>query len=112
MVADRADGSIVHARFDRLPELLQAGDLVVINVSATLPAAVAGRRSDGGPVRVHFATRAPELDESWRVVELRSDGRVATRARARRRDDRARRRRVTRAGGAIRVGLAIAVGAV
>ena len=83
MVADRADGSIVHARFDRLPELLQAGDLVVINVSATLPAAVAGRRSDGGPVRVHFATRAPELDESWRVVELRSaDGSRPARGRA------------------------------
>jgi S-adenosylmethionine:tRNA ribosyltransferase-isomerase len=83
MVADRADGSIVHSRFDRLPEILKAGDLVVINVSATLPAAVVGRRSDGSPLRVHFATRAPELDESWRVVELRSeDGSHPERGRA------------------------------
>jgi S-adenosylmethionine:tRNA ribosyltransferase-isomerase len=83
LVADRADGSIVHTRFDRLPEVLKAGDLVVINVSATLPAAVAGNRGDGSPLKVHFATRAPELDESWRVVELRSeDGSHPERGRA------------------------------
>ncbi|MGO9820764.1 MAG: S-adenosylmethionine:tRNA ribosyltransferase-isomerase [Solirubrobacteraceae bacterium] len=83
LVADRADGSITHARFDRLPQILKAGDLLVINVSATLPAAVAGRRSHGGTVRVHFATRAPELDESWRVIELRSeDGSRPERGRA------------------------------
>jgi S-adenosylmethionine:tRNA ribosyltransferase-isomerase len=72
LVADCGDGSIAHSRFDRLPEKLRTGDLLVINVSGTLPAAVAGRRSDGSPVKVHFATRAPELDESWRVIELRS----------------------------------------
>jgi S-adenosylmethionine:tRNA ribosyltransferase-isomerase len=83
LVADRADGSIVHTRFERLPQILKAGDLIVINVSATLPAAVAGRRSDDRPLRVHFATRAPELDESWRVVELRTeDGSRPERGRA------------------------------
>ena len=75
MVADRDTGAITHTAFDRLPASLTAGDLVVINVSGTLPAAVPARRADGRAVRVHFATRAPELDESWRVVELRtSDG--------------------------------------
>ncbi len=67
-----ADGAIIHAAFRELPELLAPGDLVVVNVSATLAAAVAGERADGSSVRVHFATRAPDLDERWRVVELRS----------------------------------------
>jgi S-adenosylmethionine:tRNA ribosyltransferase-isomerase len=45
---------------------------VVVNVSATLPAAVAATRNDGSAIRIHFATRAPKLDDRWRVVELRS----------------------------------------
>ena len=72
LVADGASGGLVHARFDELPDLLVGGDLLVINVSATLPAAVAGLRRGGEPVRVHFSTRAPELGAEWRVVELRS----------------------------------------
>ena len=72
LVADAGAGTIVHAAFRELPDLLAPGDLVVVNVSATLAAAVAGRRADGSAVRIHFATRAPRLDERWRVVELRS----------------------------------------
>ncbi len=72
MVASRSDGSIVHAGFVELPRFLTAGDLLVLNVSATLPAAVPARRSDGASVRLHFATRAPHLPDSWFVVELRS----------------------------------------
>jgi S-adenosylmethionine:tRNA ribosyltransferase-isomerase len=71
MVASRATGELAHTRFNELPGHLRAGDLLVVNVSATLPAAVPGRRN-GEPLRVHFATRAPRLDDSWRVVELRS----------------------------------------
>ena len=72
MVADAPADHITHAAFSELPEFLAAGDLVVVNVSQTLPAAVAARRADGSAVRVHFATRAPKLDDRWRVVELRS----------------------------------------
>jgi S-adenosylmethionine:tRNA ribosyltransferase-isomerase len=77
LVARRSDGSIEHHTFRELPELLEPGDVVVINVSATIPAAVPARRSaNGGRVRVHFATRAPHLEDDWRVVEVRSaDGR-------------------------------------
>jgi S-adenosylmethionine:tRNA ribosyltransferase-isomerase len=83
LVAHRADGRLSHARFSDLPDFLAPGDLIVINVSATLAAAVAGRRRDGSPLRVHFATRAPELDERWRVVELRTpDGSRPARGRA------------------------------
>jgi S-adenosylmethionine:tRNA ribosyltransferase-isomerase len=73
MVARRAGGAITHARFRELPRFLDAGDLLVINTSATLPAAVPAQRGDGATVRVHFATRAPHVrGERWWVVELRS----------------------------------------
>jgi len=72
LVARRSDGSIEHRTFSDLPELLEPGDVVVINVSATIPAAVPARRRDGEHVRVHFATRAPHLEDDWRVVEIRS----------------------------------------
>jgi S-adenosylmethionine:tRNA ribosyltransferase-isomerase len=72
LIAHRSTGAIEHARFGDLSEVLGPGDLLVVNVSATLPAALAARRGDGSAARVHFATRAPRLDDSWRVVELRS----------------------------------------
>jgi S-adenosylmethionine:tRNA ribosyltransferase-isomerase len=83
MVADSDHEQITHAAFGELPEFLSPGDLVVVNVSETLPAAVAATRADGTAVRVHFATRAPRLDDRWRVVELRSaDGANPVRGRA------------------------------
>ena len=84
LVAARGDGRIAHARFRDLPAFLAAGDLLVINTSATLPAALAARRSDGAEVVVHFATRAPAVpgDGFW-VVELRTpDGARPLRAAA------------------------------
>lgn len=57
---------VSHARFADLGDYLAPGDLLVVNNSATLPAAVDGRR-DGHPVTVHFAV-APA--DKW-VVELR-----------------------------------------
>jgi S-adenosylmethionine:tRNA ribosyltransferase-isomerase len=66
--------------FRDLPQLLAPGDVLVINVSATVPAAVPARRADGAAVRAHFATRAPHLEDDWRVVEIRSaDGTRPTR---------------------------------
>jgi S-adenosylmethionine:tRNA ribosyltransferase-isomerase len=77
LVAHKRDGTVAHRTFSDLPELLAPGDVLVINVSATIPAAVPARRAGGGgAVRVHFATRAPHLEDDWRVVEIRSaDGR-------------------------------------
>jgi S-adenosylmethionine:tRNA ribosyltransferase-isomerase len=72
LVARGNDGSISHHVFSELPELLAPGDVLVINVSATIPAAVPARRPNGRAVRVHFATRAPHLEDDWRVVEIRS----------------------------------------
>jgi S-adenosylmethionine:tRNA ribosyltransferase-isomerase len=82
LVAERAAGHIAHRTFRDLPQLLNPGDILVINVSKTLPAAIPARREDGSQTRVHFATRAPGLDPSWRVVELRSaDGSRSARGR-------------------------------
>lgn len=61
---------VTHARFKDLPRFLEPGDLVVVNNSATLPAAVTGHR-DGEEVTVHFSTR---LDDATWVVELRPPG--------------------------------------
>ena len=47
---------LVHARFGDLPRFLSAGDLLVVNTSATIAAAVDGRRGDGRPVLVHFSS--------------------------------------------------------
>jgi S-adenosylmethionine:tRNA ribosyltransferase-isomerase len=72
LVARGCDGQISHASFRDLPGLLRTGDLLVVNISATIPAAAAALRADDAPVRVHFATRVPRLDDRWRVIELRS----------------------------------------
>ncbi len=61
-------GSLTSARFADLPDLLEPGDLVVVNTSATLPARLTARRADGGSTPVHVSTTLD--DGSW-VVEVR-----------------------------------------
>jgi S-adenosylmethionine:tRNA ribosyltransferase-isomerase len=73
MVVTRGDGRIVHARFRDLPGFLAPGDLLVVNTSATLPAAIRARRPDGTALEVRFATPAPHPPGGdWWIVELRS----------------------------------------
>jgi S-adenosylmethionine:tRNA ribosyltransferase-isomerase len=57
MVSDGA-AEPVHSRFDRLPELLRDGDLLVVNTSATVPAALDGLLGSE-PVVVHVSTELP-----------------------------------------------------
>lgn len=59
LVSFRADDRLVHARFADLPDFLRAGDLLVVNVSRTLPAALTARRSDGSELALHLSTRLP-----------------------------------------------------
>jgi S-adenosylmethionine:tRNA ribosyltransferase-isomerase len=71
--------AVSHHSFGELPGLLRAGDLLVVNTSPTLAAAVDGRIGHARAV-VHFSTRGD--DGRW-AVELRDpDGRGTTRARA------------------------------
>ena len=62
-----ADG-LAHSRFGDLGRHLTAGDLLVVNTSATLAAAVDAHRADGRAVSVHFST--PLEDGCW-LAELR-----------------------------------------
>jgi S-adenosylmethionine:tRNA ribosyltransferase-isomerase len=73
MVA-REGVALGHTRFDALPAFLRPGDLVVVNESATLPAALPGRLADGTPVTLHLSTPEPHGDGGRWVVELRRDG--------------------------------------
>lgn len=59
---------ITHTRFRRLDEHLEPGDVLVVNNSATVAAAVDGVSDRHGPVVVHLAT--PLDDGTW-VVEVR-----------------------------------------
>ena len=63
-----ADGAVTHHRFDELPVLLGPGDVVVINTSATLPAALPAIARDGRLLRLHLSTHLP--GDLW-IVELR-----------------------------------------
>ena len=55
LVSHYRDDRIAHARFDEILTFLQPGDLLVANDSATLPAALTGRRR-----------RLPRRQSSWR----------------------------------------------
>ena len=70
LVSRSAAGEISHHAFTDLPSLLLPGDLLVVNTSATLPAAVwlADQRLAGRALAVHFSTPMPDGD--W-LIELR-----------------------------------------
>jgi S-adenosylmethionine:tRNA ribosyltransferase-isomerase len=65
-------GGVAHRRFTDLEEHLEPGDLLVVNTSATLPAALDARRPDGAPTVVHVSTTLD--DGSWAVEPRRPDG--------------------------------------
>jgi S-adenosylmethionine:tRNA ribosyltransferase-isomerase len=83
LVAGPGDGALRHGRFTDLARALCPGDLLVVNTSATLPAALAARRADGSEVTLHLSTPVPgdEADGRW-VVELRAGGARARDGRA------------------------------
>ena len=70
MLVARDDG-LTHAQARDLPAHLRAGDVVVVNTSATLPAALPARCADGSALALHLST--PDGPDRW-VVELRRDG--------------------------------------
>ena len=72
LVASRADDVLVHARFRELPRFLRAGDLLVVNTSATLPASLPARL-DGEELELHLST---PVDGARGVVELRTAERM------------------------------------
>jgi S-adenosylmethionine:tRNA ribosyltransferase-isomerase len=73
LVAHRETGRLEHARFAELPELLAPGDLLVINTSATLAAAIPVRGPDP-ELRLHLSAPANNGNEGTWIVELRRAG--------------------------------------
>ena len=67
--------SIAHSRFSELPRWLSPGDLLVVNTSGTLNAALAATTSDGDRFELHLSTRLP--GNFW-VIEVRRPGPVAS----------------------------------
>ncbi len=74
MVAHRADLSIAHAHAHDLPQFLDEGDLVVVNTSGTLAAALDALGEDGTPLVVHLSQRLPA--GLWLVELRRPNGRA------------------------------------
>jgi S-adenosylmethionine:tRNA ribosyltransferase-isomerase len=75
MVSYRTNDRVVHARFREIDNFLQAGDLVVINTSGTLNAALNAVSENGGALELHLSTRLPA--DLW-LVELRRPGAKGT----------------------------------
>jgi S-adenosylmethionine:tRNA ribosyltransferase-isomerase len=81
MLVARGDQQLVHARARDLPDFLDEGDLLVINTSRTIPAALPALRGNE-QLELRLSTPLPgATDDRW-VVELRagnerySDGRA------------------------------------
>ncbi|MBA3827156.1 MAG: S-adenosylmethionine:tRNA ribosyltransferase-isomerase [Ktedonobacterales bacterium] len=77
LVSWRTSDRLAHMPFRAIGSALQAGDVLVINTSGTLKAALPAMRADGACVALHLSTRLP--GGVW-TVELREPDGVASRA--------------------------------
>jgi S-adenosylmethionine:tRNA ribosyltransferase-isomerase len=86
MLVASASAGLTHRRAFHLPAALRPGDLLVLNTSDTLPAAVRGVSTGGEPVHIHLSTVDPRAgvtpaaalrspDSRWVVEARRPTGR-------------------------------------
>jgi S-adenosylmethionine:tRNA ribosyltransferase-isomerase len=68
MVSYKSGDRVVHSRFRDLGDFLEAGDVLAINTSGTMNAAVDAEREDGTALELHLSTRLPA--GLW-ILELR-----------------------------------------
>ncbi|MFO8014593.1 MAG: tRNA preQ1(34) S-adenosylmethionine ribosyltransferase-isomerase QueA [Phycisphaerae bacterium] len=66
LALDRATGAVSHHRFRDLPDLLRPADLVVLNDTRVLPAALTARRASGG--RIDGCFLRTRDDGAWEVL--------------------------------------------
>lgn len=71
MVSFQDTGHVLHSRFRDLGDFLETGDVLVINTSGTMNAALAAEREDGTPLELHLSTRLPA--DLWLVEPRRSN---------------------------------------
>ncbi len=69
MVSYISNDQVVHTRFRQIADFLEPGDVLVINTSGTLNAALPAQRSDGTQLELHLSTHLPT--NLW-VVEMRA----------------------------------------
>src|SRR6266545_2259599 len=75
MVSNRASDRVIHTRFRELPNYLGAGDVLVINTSGTMNAAIMATCADGSALELHLSTHLPA--DLW-IVEARLPGEDGT----------------------------------
>jgi S-adenosylmethionine:tRNA ribosyltransferase-isomerase len=69
MVSYISTNQVVHTRFRQIGDFLEPGDVLVINTSGTLNAALPATRYDGTQLELHLSTHLPT--NRW-VVEMRA----------------------------------------
>lgn len=80
LVIRREAGTIEHARFADLPELLSPGDLLVRNETRVIPARLRGHKASGGQIELLLIERLAGEDECWRCMSRSSKpARIGTR---------------------------------
>ena len=72
MLVAAAGRPLEHRRARDLPSVLRAGDLVVVNGSDTLPAAITGVGRDAQPVEIHLSTVLPGGSPKDALADTRS----------------------------------------
>jgi S-adenosylmethionine:tRNA ribosyltransferase-isomerase len=75
MVSYRADDRVIHSQFRHIGDFLNEGDVLVINTSGTMNAALKAIRADGTTLELHLSTHLPA--DLW-IVEVRIPGGNAT----------------------------------
>jgi S-adenosylmethionine:tRNA ribosyltransferase-isomerase len=75
MVSYASDDRVIHSRFRDIENFLGAGDVLVINASGTMNAALEAEREDGTELELHLSTHLPA--GLW-IVELRQPAGAAT----------------------------------
>jgi len=75
MVSYRSDDRVVHTQFRHIGDFLNEGDVLVINTSGTMNAAINATRADGTALELHLSTHLPA--NLW-IVEVRKPDDNAT----------------------------------
>ncbi len=89
LALDRATGAVEHHQFSELPNLLRAGDLLVVNDTRVFPARLVGVRLPGGGAAECFLIRPTDQPDTWIALvhpgqRLREGSRMVFEAGARR----------------------------
>ncbi len=72
LVIHRKSGQIEHRRFYQIVDYLRPGDVVVLNISSTVPAALPGTTSDGQEIEMrlssHYSSNGNGSGRIWQAV--------------------------------------------